>query len=864
MKRFLSIFLCALLIVCTPVSAAVPDDSALELTKTLATVQSINFYTSEAVTRADFADYIANLMGAYSKGENANIEFLVQSGIMGTDISGGLRENEPLTYSDAIAALLNAAGYKDIAEMSGGYTKLAIKNKLVCGKSENDSLTWNELSVLIYNMLHMPALIVQYGDKTSYVQSRDKTVMEDVFGLEKISGILSGVGKINLYSTAKSGKNTVSVNGVLYDNSYEYAAEYLGENVTAFAKNEGGTKNVIFIYPGSANDITVINADNDVTFSSNTYTWRENGKKQRAQLSSKAKFIYNGHLPQFDSDIVFVPENGEVVLIDNNGDGSADVVKIYNYTNYYITGLKTDNGDVTVFSDSKQPFIVSENEEHKTSLIKADGKKGKIRDIKEKAVVSAYIYKENGIFYADTLYFSKGSVNGFISQYSKSDNEIYIDDAAYIYDKQLQGSVDKIALASYRSFILDHKGKIAYIESETDADINKGVGYVIKTGDKKGLKGGLEIKLYDIISGERVITAYDKVYVDGQMIKGTENVKNAINTALANLSALTVKVAPLVAYTLYDDGLLRSIDFPAEKSFADVSELPALDHMIYVGGGNGAGFRYRKRSRVFGANMLCNENVKVLVLPENIESTADFRVANSLSDVFDDDTSYAVQTFSYNNDGIGVDYVLYTMKKTAPRKVPPMCVVKRLLYQKNDNGEFVPALELAGAETGGIYPCYDESVLQNAVSFTDNSEKCKVEKGDIIKVSLDMDGRIIRIRMVYDISDTANGFKPADTDFGVGKYFSGYHIVRAACYDKGNDILLVTNKDPSQPVSAFVNTDFETYKASLFKIVKVFSNGDVKNINSSEILAYKRNNGLYSNVVAELRNGLPSTLVVYE
>ena len=242
--------------------------------------------------------------------------------------------------------------------------------------------------------------------------------------------------------------------------------------------------------------------------------------------------------------------------------------------------------------------------------------------------------------------------------------------------------------------------------------------------------------------------------------------------------------------------------------------------MIYIGGGNGAGFRYRKRSRVFGANMLCNENVKVLVLPENIESTADFRVANSL--------------------------------------------VKRLLYQKNDNGEFVPALELAGAETGGIYPCYDESVLQNAVSFTDNSEKCKVEKGDIIKVSLDMDGRIIRIRMVYDISDTVNGFKPADTDFGVGKYFSGYHIVRAACYDKGNDILLVTNKDPSQPVSAFVNTDFETYKASLFKIVKVFSNGDVKNINSSEILAYKRNNGLYSNVVAELRNGLPSTLVVYE
>lgn len=856
--------MCILLGVCATASAAAPGKRALELTKTLAPVQDINFYTSEEVTRAVFADYIARLMGVYSNEENANIEFLVKAGIMGADISGGLRENEPLTYYDAIAALLNVAGYQDVAKISGGYTNLAIKNKLVCGKSENDSLTWNELSVLIYNMLHMPALIVKYGEKTSYVQSRDKTVMEEVFNLKKISGILSSAGKINLYSTAKNAQNTVSVDGILYDNSYEYAAEYLGENVTAFAKNEGGTKNVIFIYPGGVNDVTVINADNDVTFSSNAYIWHESGKKQRAQLSATAKYIYNGHLPQLASDMVFVPENGEVVLIDNNGDGSADVVKIYNYTNYYITGLETDNEDVTVFCNSKQPFIVSENEKHKTLLVKADGKKGKIRDVKEKAVVSAYIYKENGKAYADALYFSKGSINGFISQYSKSDNEIYIDDVAYIYDKQLQESVDKIALASYRSFILDYKGKIAYIESETDADINKGVGYVIKTGDKKGLKGGLEIKLYDIISGERVITAYNKVYVDGQLIKGTDNVKNAINAALANLSALSVKVAPMAAYTLYDDGILRSIDFPAGKSFADVSELPALDHMIYVGGGNGAELRYRARANVFGANLLCNEKVRVLVLPENIENSEDFRVVTTLSDVFRDDGTYAVQAFSYNNNGIGVDYILYTPKKTFLETTTPISVVKRLLYQKNNNGEFVPALELVGTETGGIYPCYDESVLEDATSFTDNSEKCKVEKGDIVKVGLDVDGRIVTIRMIYDVSDAVNGFKPADTEFGVGRYFSGYHIVKAACYDKGNDMLLVTNKDPAQPISTFANTDFEAYRTSLFKIVKVFSNGDVKSINSSEILAYKRNNGLYSNVVVGLRNGIPSMLVVYE
>ena len=56
---------------CATASAAAPGDRALELTKTLAPVQDINFYTSEEVTRAVFADYIAKLMGVYSNEENA-------------------------------------------------------------------------------------------------------------------------------------------------------------------------------------------------------------------------------------------------------------------------------------------------------------------------------------------------------------------------------------------------------------------------------------------------------------------------------------------------------------------------------------------------------------------------------------------------------------------------------------------------------------------------------------------------------------------------------------------------------------------------------------------------------------------------
>lgn len=59
--------------------------------------------------------------------------------------------------------------------------------------------------------------------------------------------------------------------------------------------------------------------------------------------------------------------------------------------------------------------------------------------------------------------------------------------------------------------------------------------------------------------------------------------------------------------------------------------------MIYVGGGNGAELRYRACANVFGANMLCSEKVKVLVLPENIKNSEDFRVVNTLSEFFRDD-----------------------------------------------------------------------------------------------------------------------------------------------------------------------------------------------------------------------------------
>lgn len=860
MKRFLSILSAVFLIVALSLNAvaAIKQEDCNTLIDGIGLISTKEYSGDRVVLREEFATVLAEIIGLNTDSTEEIFENLYAMKAIGKDANGSFRENEPLSYDDAILGLLNVAGYSEIAASSGGYPrgyeKIALRYNLTCTKTGSESLTYNDMAQLIYKTMYLPTVETVYSpSKQEIYIDKDKKVMTELFDMEEEQGILSACGEVNLYSQSTLDDDMIALDGVKYKNTFKGCNLLIGKYVTVFFKIDGGERTAIFAYEESRNKVTVISSEDNVEYRSRVYTYYKDNKKKRVNVESNATFLYNGHLPEKKADMVFVPENGWIEFIDNDANNAADIVKIYNYSNYYITGLSAVDEGMKVYAEGREGVLVVNGQKSgNTDLYSADGGKFKYKQLAEGIVVSVFGYKKNGVLKAESLYASQGEIRGFLSGIDSENLQLAIDEVYYYYDKNLQSEIDLLSLGTYRSFYLDFKGKLAYVNYEVAEDNNKGVGYLIKTAPKSGLNGGTDVKIYDASGVMRILTAQKKLYVDGVLKTGNENIE----------AVLTGK-SGMVAYTMYDDGRIRSIDFPSNKLYHDNLTMQPLDHLLYAGGGTSV--RFRANPKVFGANMMCNDGVKIIVLPENPESADDseFDVCTVLTDVFRDDASYSVQSYSYNNNGIGVDYIVHTREKDYIDAVANIYVVKEIRYKLNDDGDYVPSLQVVGVNGTENYNCSDSNVMNNVTAYA-GTDKCTLQKGDIIKIGLNMKGNITKINMVNDASDASTGFKPAATDFGVSKYFSSSHIIKGNVYDKANGIALITQRDVTASMEHATNEEFEAHRLSLFKIIKVDSNMEVSVVKPEEVKAYKKNNGEYSEVIVALRAGTPSVMVIYE
>lgn len=861
MKRFLSILSAVFLIVALSLNAvaAITQEDCNTLIDGIGLISTKEYSGDRVVLREEFATVLAEIIGLNTDSTEEIFENLYAMKAIGKDANGSFRENEPLSYDDAILGLLNVAGYSEIAASSGGYPrgyeKIALRYNLTCTKTGSESLTYNDMAQLIYKTMYLPTVETVYSpSKQEIYIDKDKKVMTELFDMEEEQGILSACGEVNLYSQSTLDDDMIALDGVKYKNTFKGCDFLLGKYVTVFFKVDRGERTAVFAYEESRNKVTVISSEDNVEYRSRVYTYYKDNKKKRVNVESNATFLYNGHLPEKKADMVFVPENGWIEFIDNDANNAADIVKIYNYSNYYITGLSAVDEGMKVYAEGREGVLVVNGQKSgNTDLYSADGGKFKYKQLAEGIVVSVFGYKKNGVLKAESLYASQGEIRGFLSGIDSENLQLAIDEVYYYYDKNLQSEIDLLSLGTYRSFYLDFKGKLAYVNYEVADDNNKGVGYVIETAPQSRLNGGgMEIKIYDSSGVMRILNAQKKLYVDGVLKKGNTSIEDA----------LTGKNG-MVAYTMYNDGRIRSIDFPSNKQYRDNLTMEPMDHFLYAGGGTSV--RFRANPKVFGANMMCNDGVKIIVLPENPESADDseFDVCTVLTDVFRDDGTYSIQSYSYNNNGIGVDYIVHTREKDYIDAVATIYVVKEMRYQLNEDGDYVPLLQLIGVNGIENYTCSDGDVMNNVTAYA-GTDKCTLQKGDIIKIGLNMKGNITKITMVNDASDRSSGFKAATTDFGVSKYFSSSHIIKGNVYDKANGIALITQRDVTASMEDATNEEFEAHRLSLFKIIKVDSNMEVSVVKPEEVKAYKKNNGEYSEVIVALRAGTPSVMVIYE
>ena len=353
----------------------------------------MNVNADTAVNMKDVADVEDEYIYAPS------IRLMLDRGYMSLDAKKNFFPSSAVTYADTAMALVKALGYEPYVSAKGisayGYINCAkqIGIKLT-GKGEKDSLTYGDVIHLLFSALEVNILepkSYSAGD-TEYTNRSGETPLSAWYNVYVTEGIMYNVerGTASLIyesmdnEDVRIGENTYSVGKV-------NAAEFLGYAVKGYYYGNGTNAenelvSVIPLY--GRNDITIIEAEDIVSFEKNILSVETGKNKKNYNISPSFDIIYNGEAVSAENrKKAFDIENGTVLINKVNYAGVDTVVIVNAYDNYVVGTI--DKSSKTIYDKLNNNKKLELNEAVKTiKITEADGKIIDFESIKDGDVLS--------------------------------------------------------------------------------------------------------------------------------------------------------------------------------------------------------------------------------------------------------------------------------------------------------------------------------------------------------------------------------------------------------------------------------------------------------------------------------------------
>ena len=129
------------------------------------------------------------------------------------------------------------------------------------------------------------------------------------------------------------------------------ATELLGNTISFYYRQKRGQELPELLYAESVGHSERLELEGkDILSAGNSgLTYQGESRVQTARFSSYAAVIKNGKMVPFSADD-FMPENGTLTLIDNDGDGYYDVLKVMDYETYVVLETGDSGYEVTTRS----------------------------------------------------------------------------------------------------------------------------------------------------------------------------------------------------------------------------------------------------------------------------------------------------------------------------------------------------------------------------------------------------------------------------------------------------------------------------------------------------------------------------------
>lgn len=709
-----------------------------------------------------------------------------------------------ITYEQALRILMNALGYKDLAQYNGGdiqaYVQLADSHDIISGVPDNmaEELTYSDAANLIEGSLDGEACYIEtttngYG----YRYIRPLEHYKDIY---EMSGIVKSVSDLSI-SSDNTYTDSIVVGDELIQAANRDLNDYLACNVDLYYKlTDSNDKVLCYISYNKKNNIKTIEGyDLDEFSDDRIYYYETSAARKKAVLNNDYVTVMSGFKREGLTweDL----ENCDYVrLVDNDGDNRYDAVFVYKYDIMFVKRVDVENGVI---------YGILNNDENGKIEVDFDDNRVKMKDRVGNPVESYYITEDSVLSIAsDTestrkniivsnLYYS-GTVTATETGEEYYDNKVVFGDKKYTYSTNYDyyRGAKSLKIGESYTVYLDYRSRIAGYDTGKSEELQ--YGFLIKAWNNN--EGGeyAYAKIYPYVGDMAEFKFAEKVKVDGENCKGAEWALGCLQTA-AGYQTGTLDVidesyqkpeyenknliylrAP-VMYKTNDAGEITYIDTPyhgpnenKEKAdtFGDNSMTMYNDFSKRTSSLKPGGM-YLRNTLAFnndnGTVVAMDTNTKVFVVP----------VSNNIDDI-NNDNLYSKSNLAYFKDWVyypqtGTNYLIenrleaynvnesrtagvmvYYTSDAVPEidKKVPLSVVSKVIEAVDEDGDEVEQL-VAWQGNAEIRVNIADGVSLTRFYNGENGEKIEstVRKGDIIRYVTNAQGELVDYVKVFSLTD---------------------------------------------------------------------------------------------------------------
>lgn len=729
-----------------------------------------DFFEADEISRGEFSVIAARMLGLErtgSEGETTRfsdvdsdasyawaVDVLGKLGYIKGQSNGAFEPERSITSAEAIKIFVSILGYDMLAMENGGYPTgyfgQAQRLKLLAGMDlqVNAPLKRTDLVTLISRVLDASLCSpTQYGSTVRYEVQKGKNLLTEYFDLEKRYGIVTATA-VTALDTVQSGLSDkqIRVDNTIYETEQDFA-DYLGCYIRFYCRVTDSQAHplLVFVEDDSRNEILTIPARDIVDFRADTNELRysnEKGRVMNVSLPKDLDVIYNGQAYADYGAAEFMPDEGEIRLIDSNQDGRYETAVIWAYEVWVVDRIAKEGG-----------FVYGKNRDDALPLdfynsnmviaMKKAGEPAGLSDLEEYDVVFAAQSKGDGKKYVKVNVFTH-RMQGDID--SIADDTVNLGGEPYVFSKYFKSyrkeTPDYALQPGMRvTVMLNQDGEVIYIDNK--AESGKNYAILLDLASEQSVDVRVKARVLQK-QGEAVYYFADKVTFNDVRIESARLAKEQLlqydytYTDSADNTDKTVRtVRQLVNIEVNGAGEITEIN--TYENFSKDSK---------------QGF-FRENGMVIGRNCRVTENTPVIVFPKN-EKILDTNVADSFSfasySLLQSDITY--EYAGYDSDSVNICGILIIFDKggSGGLLIPDrnyLTVLTGVSNAIDENGD--PYLFLHGLYQGApvskaVYP--EKVVFKNQIGTELPTYTLKA--GDVIAYGTNFTGDINIIQVVLE------------------------------------------------------------------------------------------------------------------